>query len=81
MSANFDFDWTPTFQVQVFGTVDCLTNGLGIDLQSVDIVVVTGDDHVVPLVVVEDPVTVALDDIGAISKVKHIMDVPTEQRT
>lgn len=68
-----------TFQVQVFGTVDCLTHCLGIDLQSVDVVVVTGDDHIMPLVVMQDPVAVALDDIGAVPKVKHVVDVPDRQ--
>lgn len=46
-----------------------------IDLQDVHVVVVPGDDHVVPLVVVERFVGVSLHQRRPVPQVEHIMDV------
>lgn len=40
------------------------------------VTVVPGDDDVVPLVVIQGPVTVAFDHVGTIPKVKHVVYVP-----
>lgn len=64
-----------TFQVQVLGPIDTLTSGRGVYFQRVGVAVVSGDGHVVPLVVIQCPVTFALDEVGPISKVKNIVNV------
>ena len=65
-----------TFQVQVLGSIDALAGCRGVDLQRVGVAVVPGDDHVVPLVVIEGHVALALDEVGAVPQVKHVVDVP-----
>lgn len=65
-----------TFKIQIFGTIDDLSDHLSIHLQAVCITVISGDDNIVPLVVIERTVTVAFDNIRSISKVKYIMYVP-----
>lgn len=69
----------PTFQVQVLGTVDALAGGRLVHFQCVRVAVVPTDCHIVPLVVIESPVTFALDEVGPIAKVKDIVNVPAEQ--
>lgn len=49
---------------------------LGIDFEGMLIVIVSGDDHVVPLVVMQSSVTVAFNEVRAVTEVKHVMDVP-----
>lgn len=68
-----------TFQVQVAGSVGVLRDGARVDLEHVHVAVVAGDDHVVPLVVVERLVGVALHQRRAVAQVEHIMDVPAGQ--
>ena len=41
-----------TFQVQVLGPVDTLTRGGGVHFQGVRVAVVSGDGHIVPLIVI-----------------------------
>lgn len=65
-----------TFQIQIFGTIDNLSDHLSVHFQAVGVTVVPGDDDVVPLVVIQGAVTIAFDHIGAISKVKHVVYVP-----
>lgn len=50
-----------TFQVQVLGPIDALTCGCSIYFQCVGVAVVSGDSHIVPLVVIQCPFTFALD--------------------
>lgn len=57
-----------------------LGDGAGIDLQDVHVVVVAGDHHVVPLVVVERLVGVALHQRRPVAQVEHIMDVSAKTR-
>lgn len=64
-----------TFKVQVLGPIYALTCSCGIYFQCVGVAVVSGDGHIVPLVVIQCPFTFALDEVGPISKVKHIVDV------
>lgn len=64
-----------TFQVQVLGSVDALAGGGGVYLQCVSVAVVSGDGYIVPLIVIQRPLTFALDQIGSVSKVKHVVDV------
>lgn len=44
------------------------------------VAVVSGDGHIVPLVVIQCPFTFALDEIGPISKVKNIVDVSAREK-
>lgn len=68
--------WRPrTLQVQVFGSGRCLRGDLGVDLDGVEVVGVSGDDHVVPVVVVEWLVGVAFDQVGPIPQVGHVVQV------
>lgn len=68
-----------TFQVQIFGTIDNLSDHFCVHFQAVSVTVVPSDDDVVPLVVIQGAVTVALDHIGAIPQVKHVVDVPRRE--
>lgn len=43
------------------------------------VTVISGDDHMMPLIVIERSITVPLDDIGAIAKIKNIVDVPEKR--
>lgn len=52
---------------------------LGVDFEGMLIAVVSGDDHVVPLVVMQSSVTVAFNEVRPVTKVKHVMDVPEER--
>lgn len=74
-----NFSWLRTFKVQIFSAIDDLTHCLGIDFECVDVTVVSSDDNVMPLVVMESSVTVALDYIGPVAKIKHVMYVPKRQ--
>lgn len=65
-----------TFEVQVLGTIDHLADGLGVHLEGVGVGGVTGDDHTVPLVVVEGAIAVALQKARAIAQVEDIVDEP-----
>lgn len=65
-----------TFQVQVAGSVGVLRDGAGVYLERVHVAVITGHHHVVPLVIIEWLVRVALHERRPIAQVKHIMDVP-----
>lgn len=65
-----------TFKIQIFGTIDDLSDHFSIHFQAVCITVISGDDNIVPLVVIERTVAVAFDNIRPISKVKYIMYVP-----
>lgn len=68
--------WRPrTLQVQVFGSGRCLRGDLGVDLDGVEVVGVSGDDHVVPVVVVERLVGVAFDQVGTVPQVGHVVQV------
>lgn len=44
------------------------------------VAVVSGDGHIVPLVVIQCPVTFALDEVGPISKVKNVVDVSARRK-
>lgn len=77
---NKNFRLRITFQIQIFGTVDDLSDYLGVDFQAVGIAVVPRDDNIVPLVVIQGAVTVAFDHIGTIAEIKHIVYVPTRDR-
>lgn len=65
-----------TFQIQIFGTINNLSDHFGVHFQAVGVTVVSSDDDVVPLVVIQGTVTVTFDHIGAIPEVKHIVYVP-----
>lgn len=77
---NKNFRLRITFQIQIFGTVDDLSDYLGVDFQAVGIAVVPRDDNIVPLVVIQGVVTVAFDHIGTIAEIKHIVYVPTRDQ-
>lgn len=53
-----------------------LGDGTDIDLKRVHVIVVAGDDHVVPLVVIERLVRVSFHQRRAVSQVKDVMDEP-----
>lgn len=69
----------PTFQVQVLGSVDALAGGRLVHFQCVCVAVISTDGHIVPLVVIQSPVTFALDEVGPIPKVKDIVYVSVGQ--
>lgn len=69
----------PTLQVQVLGSVDALAGGRLVHFQCVCVAVIPTDGHIVPLVVIQSPVTFALDEVGPIPKVKDIVYVPVGQ--
>lgn len=77
---RYKFDIRITFQIQIFGTIDDLSDYLGVHLQTVGVTAVPGDDHVVPLVVIQGAVTVAFDHIGTIAEIKHIVYVPAKDK-
>lgn len=64
-----------TLQVQVFGSCGCLCSDLGVNLDSVEVVGVSGNYDIVPVVVVEGLVWVAFDQVGSISQVGNIVQV------
>lgn len=74
--SNTNFCIRITFQIQIFGTIDDLSDYLGIHFQAVGITVVPSDDYIMPLVVIQGAVTVAFDHIGTITKIKHIVYIP-----
>lgn len=43
------------------------------------VAVISSDGDIVPLVVIQRPLTFALDEVGPISKVKNIVDVSAKQ--
>ena len=63
------------------GSARVLCHGARVDLEDVHIAVVPGDHHVVPLVVVERLVGVALHQRRPVAQVKHVMDVAGEKKT
>lgn len=75
-----NFSSSRTFEVQIFSSVDDLTHCLGIDFERVDVTVVSGDDDVMPLVVMKSSVTVAFDHVGPVAEIKHIMYVPKRRQ-
>lgn len=70
-----------TFQVQVAGAIGVLSHGARVNLEGVYIVGVPGHHHIVPLVVVERLVRVALHERRAVAKVEDIMDKTTIKKT
>lgn len=64
-----------TLQIQVFGSSGGLCGDLGVNLDSVEVVGVPGDNDVVPVVVIQWLVGVAFDQMGSISQVGHIVQV------
>lgn len=69
-----------TFQVQVLGAHGGLRGDLGVDLDRVQVVGVAGDVHVVPVVVVERAVGVALDQVSAVAQVGDVVQVAAAGR-
>lgn len=63
-----------TFEIEVLGSVDVLCNGLRVHFQRVCVGGVPGDDHVVPLVVVQRIVAVPLQQARPVPQVKHVVD-------
>lgn len=68
-----------TFEVQVAGTVGVLSNGAWVNLEHMYIVGISGHHHVVPLVVIEWLVWVALHQWRPIAKIKDIVDIPVKK--
>lgn len=65
-----------TFEVEVLGTVDVLGDRLGVHFERVRVRGVSRDDHVVPLIVVERVVAVALQQTRPVAQVEHVVDEP-----
>lgn len=65
-----------TFKVQIAGSIGVLGDGVGVDFQCVHVVSVTGNHHVVPLVVIQWLVWVAFHQRGSIAQVKDVVDIP-----
>lgn len=70
-----------TFQVKVLGTIDGLTCSCSIYFQCVGVAVVSGDSHIVPLIIIQWPFTFSLDEIGPVSKIKNIVDVSAMRKS
>lgn len=69
-----------TLQVQVFGSGRRLRGDLGVDLDGVEVVGVSGDDHVVPVVVIQRLVRVAFDQVGSVPQVGHVVQITGMER-
>ena len=67
-----------TFEVQVAGSVGVLCDGVRVDLERVNVACVPGHHHVVPLVVVQRLVRVALHQRRPVAQVEHVVDVAVE---
>lgn len=65
-----------TFEVQVPGAVRVLRHGARVDLQRVHVIGVSGNHHVVPLIVIERLLGVSLHERRPVPEVKHVVDVP-----
>lgn len=63
-----------TFEVQVAGSIGVLCNGAWVDLEGMYIAGVPGHHHVVPLVVIEGLVWVALHQRRPIAQIKDVVD-------
>lgn len=70
-----------TFEVQVAGSVGVLRHGARVDLQRVYIVGIPGHHHVVPLIVVERLVWVALHQRRAVAEIKDVVNVPVRKES
>lgn len=64
-----------TLQIQVLGAHGGLRGDLGVDLDRVQVVGVARDVHIVPVVVVERAVGVALDEVSAVAQVGDVVQV------
>lgn len=69
-----------TFQIQVLGTCGSLSGDLGVNLDGVEVVFVSWNDDIVPVVVVKGSVGVPFDQMGSVPQVWHIMQVPAPKR-
>lgn len=57
-----------------------LGDGAGVDLKRVHVAVISRHHHIVPLVVVERLVGVALHERWTVAQVEDVMDVPAKQQ-
>lgn len=69
-----------TFQIQIFGPIDNLSDHLGVHFQAVCVAIIPSDDDIVPLVVIQGTVAVPFDHIGTIPEVKHVVYVSRKDR-
>lgn len=67
-----------TLQVEVLGAHGGLSGDFGVDLDGVEVVGIPGDVHVVPVVVVQGAVGVALDQVGPVAQVRDVVKVSKE---
>lgn len=72
--------WPRTLQVQVFGSGRCLRGDLGVNLDRVEVVGVSGDDHIVPVVVIQRLIGVAFDQVGSVPQVRHVVEITAIER-
>lgn len=64
-----------TLQVEVFGSNGGLRGDLGVDLDCVQVVDVSGDHHVVPVVIIQRLVGVSFNKVSTISQVCYVVQV------
>lgn len=69
-----------TFEVQVTSSIGVLSNGAWVNFERMYIVGIPGHHHVVPLVVAEGLVWVALHQWRPIAKIKDIVDKPVGKK-
>lgn len=69
-----------TFEVQVAGSIGVLSNGAWVNLKCMYVVGVPGHHHVVPLVVVEWLVGVALHERWSVPEIEDVVDVTEKKR-
>lgn len=68
-----------TFEVQVAGSIGVLSHGAWVDLEGVYVVGIPGHHHIVPLVVIERLVGVALHQRRPVAEIKDVVDKPVEK--
>lgn len=64
-----------TFEIQVLGPHSGLCSDLSVYLNSVQVVGVSGYEHVVPVVVIQRRVGVAFDQVSPVPQVGHVVEV------
>ena len=67
-----------TFEIKIAGAVGMLSDGARVNLERVDIGVVSGDHHAVPLVVIQRLLRVSLHERRPVAQVKDVVDVPAK---
>lgn len=64
-----------TFQIQVLGSHGSLCGDFGVYFDSVKVVCISWDHHIVPVIVIQRCVGISFDEMSSISQIWHIMEI------